>query len=124
MDAIVDDIIIFTLLAIVSFIQNMAFTFTSRSRNSGDPNYHRKAAWLSNGIWLVNQIFLVKIIWEPVMNSDWIQVMIAAIIYITFTTEGSVYMMKIMLGLTNKNLLSKLLKEKGSKKVGADGQNK
>jgi hypothetical protein len=98
----------------------MAFTFTSRSRNSGDPSYHRKAAWGSNGIWLLNQIFLVKIVWEPVMNGDWLQVTLAAIVYIAFTTEGSVYMMKLMLGHITKGALAKLFKEKGSRKVGAD----
>lgn len=106
-------------LAIVSFVQNMAFTFTSRSRNSGDPEYHRYASWGSNGIWLLNQIFLVKIIWEPVMNGDWLQVFLAAIVYIIFTTEGSVYMMRIMLGRTKNALLNKWFAEKGSRKVGS-----
>jgi hypothetical protein len=32
------------LLAVVSFVQTMAFTWVSRSRNSGDPSYHRYAA--------------------------------------------------------------------------------
>ncbi len=43
------------LLVVVSFIQNMAFTWTSRSRNSGDPAYHRFAAWSSNGVWFLAQ---------------------------------------------------------------------
>jgi putative flippase GtrA len=114
-----ETIAIYIALALVSFIQNMAFTFTSRSRNSGDPSYHRKAAWGSNGIWLVNQIFLVKIIWEPVMSGDWISVAIAGIIYIIFTTEGSVYMMKLMLG-HHDSWLGRLFKEEGSRKVGSN----
>lgn len=73
-------------LAVISFIQNMAFTFTSRSRNSGDPQYHRFASWASNGVWMVNQIFLVKIVWEPVMSGEWMYVFLACIVYIIFTT--------------------------------------
>ena len=117
-----ETIITFILLAVVSFIQNMAFTFTSRSRNSGDPSYHRKAAWGSNGIWLLNQVFLVKIVWEPVMSGDWLQVFIAGIIYIIFTTEGSVYMMKLMLGKTKDSWISRLFREKGARKVGSDAK--
>ena len=114
-----ESVLIYVLLAAVSFVQNMAFTFTSRSRNSGDPSYHRYAAWGSNGIWLLNQIFLVKIVWEPVMKGDWLSVGIASIIYIIVTTEGSVYMMKLMLGHIN-NKLGRFFREKGSRKVGAD----
>jgi len=113
-------ILTYIALAVVSFIQNMAFTFTSRSRNSGDPSYHRKAAWGSNGIWLLNQIFLVKIVWEPVMTGDWLSVTIAGIIYVIFTTEGSVFMMKLMLGQIEVPYLSKWFTEKGARKVGAD----
>jgi len=109
-------------LEVISFIQNMAFTFTSRSRNSGDPAYHRRAAWGSNGIWMINQIFLVKIIWEPVMSGDWLYVAIAALIYIVFTTEGSVYMMRLMLGHTKDNWISKLFREKGDRQVGAQSK--
>lgn len=113
-------IVTLILLAIVSFIQNMAFTFTSRSRNSGDPQYHRYAAWGSNGIWLLNQIFLVKIIWEPVMKGDnWTHVILASVIYIFFTTEGSVYMMKLMLGHID-NRLGRFFREKGARKVGSE----
>jgi putative flippase GtrA len=113
-------ILLLLALAAISFIQNMAFTFTSRSRNSGDPQYHRYASWGSNGIWLLNQIFLVKIVWEPVMDGNWIQVIAAGIVYIIFTTEGSVAMMKIMLGIVNVPFLSKWFTEKGDRKVGSD----
>lgn len=96
------------LLAIVSFVQNMAFTWTSRSRNSGDPNYHRYAAWCSNGVWFFCQMLNVKIMWEPLMNGDWVTVIIGGFVYIIATTEGSVLMMKIL-----------LKKEKGKRKVGS-----
>ena len=107
-------------LAIISFVQNMAFTFTSRSRNSGDPSYHRHAALGSNGIWMINQLFLVKLIYEPVMKGDWYYVAIAALVYILATTEGSVLMMKLMLGHLPQNRFTKLFTEKGSRKVGGN----
>ena len=37
--------------AVLLYFQNMAFSWSSRSRNSGDPKWHRKAARFSNGIW-------------------------------------------------------------------------
>ena len=64
----------FIVLGIVAFIQNCFFTFTSRSRNSGDPNYHRYAAWGSNGVWYICQIFFVGLIWKPMMNGEWLVV--------------------------------------------------
>lgn len=111
-------------LAFISFIQNMAFTFTSRSRQSGDPSYHGKAAVLSNGIWLLNQIFLVKVIWEPVMTGAWFEVLLAGAIYVYFTTAGSVYMMRLMLGEKHLPYIGKYLVEKGARKVGAESKNK
>jgi len=63
-------IILLLLLAAVSFVQNMAFTWSSRSRNSGDPSYHRYAAWGSNGVWFICNMLNVKIMWEPLMNRD------------------------------------------------------
>lgn len=96
------------LLFIVSFVQNMAFTWSSRSRNSGDPNYHRYAAMASNGVWFLCQLFLVKSIWEPLFSGEWLTVVLGGIVYVLGTTEGSVLMMKIL-----------LKKEKGKQKVGA-----
>ena len=97
-------------LAVVSFIQNMAFTWTSRSRNSGDPNYHRYAAWCSNGIWFVCYILILKAVWGSIERGEWWFVGLSALIYVVCTAEGSVVMMKIL-----------LKKEKGNRRVGARG---
>ncbi len=107
------------LLAIVSFIQNMAFTWTSRSRNSGDPAYHRYAAWSSNGIWFVTQVTLLSMIWEPIKNGDIGTLAIAGVIYVLCTAEGSVFMMRILLGHVHVPVLSNLLREKDKRSVGA-----
>ena len=96
------------LLFIVSFVQNMAFTWASRSRNSGDPNYHRWASLCSNGVWFVCQLFLVNTIWAPLMAGNLLYVVLGGIVYTVATSEGSVTMMKYL-----------LKKENGKRKVGA-----
>jgi len=96
------------LLALVSFVQNMAFTWTSRSRNSGDPTYHRYAAFCSNGIWFICQVLIIKSVWSAVLNGQWWFIFAAGIVYTLATAEGSVLMMRVL-----------LKKEKGKHRVGA-----
>lgn len=98
-------------LAVVAFVQNMAFTWTSRSRNSGDPAYHRYAAYSSNGVYFICQIFLVKNMWEPLMSGDYLTMLVGGAVYVAATSEGSVAMMRFL-----------LTKEKGKRKVGSDGK--
>lgn len=99
------------LLMGVCFVQNMAFTAVSRSRNGADFLYHRKVAWASNGVWLFAQLIIWKHLWTAFTANTFIgylQLVPMVIIYIIFTTEGSVFMMK------------RLLKtEKGARRVGA-----
>lgn len=96
------------LLAVAAFVQNMAFTWVSRSRNSGDPSYHRWAALTSNGVWFVTQIFLLGAMLPAFMAREWWVVGLVAIVYCIATTEGSVLMMRIL-----------LKKESGKQRVGA-----
>jgi hypothetical protein len=95
-------------LALVAFVQNMFFTMVSRSRSSGDVNYHRKCAWGSNGIWFICQVLIVKEIWTAINNGQWWFVLIAGAVYTVFTTEGSVVMMRHLLKT-----------EEGNRRVGA-----
>ncbi len=95
-------------LAVVGFIQNLSFTLVSRSRNSGDPKYHRRAAYVSNGIWFIAQVLLVNIVWEAIDTGEWWFIAAAWVVYTVSTSEGSVCMMKYLL----KN-------EKGKRRVGA-----
>lgn len=96
------------ILAVVAFIQNMAFTAVSRSRNAGDPAYHRHCAWLSNGVWLICYLLVWKQIWPVFENGEWWRLVPLFIVYVASTTEGSVFMMK------------RLLKsEEGKRQVGA-----
>lgn len=96
------------LLAAVAFIQNMAFTWVSRSRNGGDVGYHRRAAWCSNGVWFATQILLFNVLWSSLTHGAFWKVAVVGLIYVVATTEGSCLMM------------SRLLKtESGNRKVGA-----
>jgi len=95
-------------LALIAFVQNMAFTWVSRSRNSGDPNYHRWAALCSNGVWFATNILITLQVWQAIKTGNWWNIVAVGIIYIFATTEGSVLMMKIL-----------LKKEVGKRKVGA-----
>ena len=106
------------LLFVVVFIQNMTFTVTSRSRNSGDANYHRWAAIASNGTWFVIQVLLFNSLWKKMMDGEvWI-VIIGGIVYTIATAEGSVFMMKVLLGQSRFGWLNKKFKETDKRKVG------
>lgn len=95
-------------LAVIAFIQNMAFTWVSRSRNSGDPSYHRYAAICSNAVWFVTQMIIWQQVWEVAKSGEWWRLALVGLIYVAATTEGSVLMMKIL-----------LKSETGKRKVGA-----
>jgi hypothetical protein len=93
----------------VAFGQNMAFTAVSRSRNAGDILYHRKCAWLSNGVWLLCSMFIWSHLFEAFDNKSYALLVPLFIIYIASTTEGSVSMM------------ARLIKsESGKRRVGAN----
>jgi len=87
------------LFAVCAFLQNMAFTAVSRSRNSGDPSYHRKCAYFSNSIWFITNFFIMKQVWEVLQSnwSDWWKLVLVIAIYTVATAEGSVVMMKRLL---------------------------
>lgn len=95
-------------LFVVAFVQNMAFTWVSRSRNSGDANYHRWAAICSNGIWFITQLLIINQVWPALVNGEWWRIAVTGAVYVAATTEGSVLMMRILLKT-----------ESGKRKVGA-----
>lgn len=106
-----DFIINLAILAVAAFFQNMAFTAVSRSRNSGDPNYHRWCAYASNSIWFITHFLILKQVWnvlETGLQESWWKLLIIGAVYGLATAEGSVLMMR------------KLLKiESGKRRVGA-----
>ncbi len=114
-------------LSIAANFQNMSFTWSSRSRNSGDPDHHRYAAWGSNGVWIITQSFIAANVYAPITNmyNDGVslyevaKVMATYMVYTIATAEGSVLMMKIMLGRVKVPILSKFLLQTGKRSVGA-----
>ena len=114
-------------LTIASFMQNMAFTWVSRSRQSGDADYHRYAAWCSNAVWLLAQTFIAANIYTPITNmvqqnsldiQEISKIFFTFLIYAISTTEGSVLMMKALLGKIKLPFVGKYLIEKGKRQVG------
>jgi len=100
--------VLLALLAAVAFVQNMAFTWVSRSRNAGDVGYHRKAAWCSNGVWYVTQLLIMSTVWPALTHGALWKILLVGLVYILATTEGSCLMM------------AKLLRsESGKRAVGA-----
>lgn len=95
-------------LSLVAFFQNMAFTAVSRSRNGADTSYHRRCAWLSNGIWLLCQLFIWKHLWVAFSTGTFLQLAPLMFIYVVSTAEGSVAMMERL-----------LVTETGKRRVGA-----
>lgn len=96
-------------IASLGYVQSMAFTAVSRSRNSGNPKYHRKCAYISNGIWFISNVFVLKGIWESLESNNIWNILLIGFVYTISTSEGSVAMMRKLLKL-----------ETGSKKVGAN----
>jgi hypothetical protein len=86
----------------------MAFTWVSRSRNSGDPSYHRVAAYFSNGIWFLTNVLIWRQVWTAIETGNYWYLLVAGVAYVISTSEGSVLMMKHLLKT-----------EKGKRKVGA-----
>jgi len=96
------------ILAVASFIQNMSFTWVSRSRNSGDVFYHYFVAIASNGIWFICNMFILKTVWKPLTEGSLGIIFWVGIVYVIATSLGSAVMMAILLKT-----------EKGKKRVGA-----
>jgi len=91
----------------VLVIQNAAFTWVSRARNSGSYGYHAIAAVASNGVWFVSNVFLIAMVAKPDMPIG--KLVELGLIYIAGTTTGSVLM----------HWISIKYLEKGKRKVGA-----
>lgn len=86
-----------TLLFALAFMQNAAFTWVSRSRNSGDVAYHAYAAACSNAIYFIVTVTLWKSIWDALTNGDWWVLGTTGIVYVAATVLGSCWMMNWLL---------------------------
>lgn len=88
-------------------LQNAAFTWVSRARNSGSLGYHAIAAVFSNGIWFVSQFLLISMVVKPGMSLD--EIILMGMVYVLATVFGSVLMHYVAMRFF----------ESGKKKVGA-----
>jgi len=100
--------VLLPLLAVAAFIQNMAFTAVSRSRNSADVNYHRRCSWASNAVWFTIQVGLFGVLFSALTSGSFLKVALVGLVYVFATTEGSCFMMGRM-----------LKRETGKRQVGA-----
>lgn len=96
------------ILFVIAFLQNMAFTWVSRSRNSGDPSYHRYAAIASNGVFFITNLLIWNQLFDAMTKGEWWKIALTGLVYVIATSEGSVLMMKILLKT-----------ESGKRKVGS-----
>lgn len=122
----IEHILNLSMLFVVAVIQNMAFTLVSRSRNSGNPARHFRAAIGSNGIWFFcNYFILFPEMMEVIEKGDILLKVVYMAVYVVATTLGSTWMMKMNLGQKVPWLFKKVAKyflEKGdSDKVGSRG---
>jgi hypothetical protein len=70
--------------------QNFAFTFVSRSRNSGSLKRHMIAAIFSNGIWFAGQLMAVSAFMNILSGKYGLKMAIfAGVFYTAFTLTGS-----------------------------------
>lgn len=118
-----------SILFVVALIQNMAFTLVSRSRNSGNPVRHFKAAIGSNGIWFIcNYFILFPEMMKVIEKGDLVLKMVYMVVYVLATTLGSTWMMKMNLGQTEgvpwlfKRVAKYFLEKDDSSKVGSRGK--
>ena len=96
------------LLVILCVAQNAAFTWSSRSRTSGDPVYHFRAALFSNGLYFCTSLVIFKLVAEAVNSGVWWKAVTAGLIYTLATSIGSAWMMRVL-----------LKRETGKQRVGA-----
>lgn len=85
------------LLFSLGALQNAAFTWSGRSRNSGDVTYHALAALFSNGLWFLMTVVIWERLWASVIGGDWQAVAMTGFIYVAGTVLGSCSMMWLLL---------------------------
>lgn len=87
----------YILWAVLLVLQNAAFTWVSRARNSGSDLYHGVAAVFSNGIWLFATFFTFEKVFFPAETTGFtLEVAGACVLYIATTVSGSVFMGKFL----------------------------
>ena len=76
--------------AVVLLIQNAAFTWVSRARNSKSVGYHAVASVFSNGVWFLSQVVVVSKITDALKGHNTPLLVGTALFYTVFTVLGSI----------------------------------
>ena len=97
------------LWAALLILQNAAFTFVSRARNSGSYGLHIVAAFASNGVWMATQFISLAVMIDIIKSGTLGEKVAIGVFYCIFTVIGSVTM----------HWVGKTFIEKGNRKVGA-----
>lgn len=95
-------------------LQNAAFTWVSRARNSGSVAYNGIASVFSNGIWFIGQMFIVDVFLYAKRTGDLSLILPSALFYTAFTTLGSMGSQYVLMHWI----------ERGKRRVGAYDQSK
>lgn len=75
---------------IILILQNFAFTFTSRARNSGSLKRHMVAGMFSNGVWFVSQLFIFSRMFDILTGKHGIlAAVLTGLFYTGLTLTGS-----------------------------------
>jgi uncharacterized membrane protein len=93
--------------AVLLVLQNAAFTWVSRARNSGSIGYHALASVFSNGIFFATNLILIGLV--TTRDRAPAELIVLGIIYVVSTVTGSV----LMHGVSMRFL------ERGKRKVGS-----
>lgn len=97
------------LWACLLVLQNAAFTFVSRARNSGSYGLHIVAAFASNGVWMTTQFVSLAVMIDVIKTGTLREKVAVGLFYSVCTVVGSVAM----------HWVGKTFIEKGNRKVGA-----
>jgi hypothetical protein len=89
--------VLLTFMFALAYVQNMAFTWSSRTRNQNDPKLHRYAAWCSNSIWFIMQVTIGSSVFNALTTGNPWLLIASFFVYTIATTEGSVKMMEILI---------------------------
>ena len=97
----------YLVLAALLIVQNAAFTWVSRARNSSSITYHAFASVCSNLIFILNQGIIINKFTEVAKYSA--EYWLLVLVYTVFTVVGSIAAHKVLMTYV----------EKGLRKVGA-----
>lgn len=85
-------ILFWALWAVMLLWQNYAFTEVSRARSSASLKRHMKAAFMSNGVWFLQTLFVYSQFLRIITGEYGVLLSIfSAVFYTAFTMSGSIY---------------------------------